>query len=129
MRMKIEFEGKQIQELFLQNLGTAEQISQRQEVRLSRISTIETEILDLQKARKAKVRDISENILVYKNLNRSFHMKGLSSLLKIIRQPSSVQILFSQSYNQFIAPVRKFILFSLHIFHLLSTYYLQIGLQ
>ena len=55
MRRKVEFEGKQIQEMFLQNLGTAEQISQRQEVRLSRISGIETEILDLQKARKAKV--------------------------------------------------------------------------
>ncbi|XP_078329489.1 uncharacterized protein LOC111111223 isoform X2 [Crassostrea virginica] len=54
MRRKVEFEGKQIQEMFLQNLGTAEQISQRQEVRLSRISGIETEILDLQKARKAK---------------------------------------------------------------------------
>lgn len=67
MRRKIEFEGKQIQELFLQNLGTAEQISQRQEVRLSRISTIETEILDLQKARKAKVRDVLENVSVYKN--------------------------------------------------------------
>ncbi|XP_061185422.1 adenomatous polyposis coli protein-like isoform X2 [Saccostrea echinata] len=70
MRRKIEYEGKQIQEMFLQNLGTAEQISQRQELRLSRISSIETEMLELQKTKKLKVGGEKEGSgLIYQEEN------------------------------------------------------------
>ena len=53
-RRKVEYEAKQIQDTFEQTLGTHEQISQRQDARLQRIRTLETQIVQQQSRLQVK---------------------------------------------------------------------------
>ncbi|XP_069101780.1 LOW QUALITY PROTEIN: uncharacterized protein [Argopecten irradians] len=72
-RRQLEFEVKRVQDAFQQKMGTNDQIVQRQEARLTRVQTIETDILKIQQQHHIQMESAAkEQVNGYSQAERNF---------------------------------------------------------